>query len=53
MKGRKEATYGKEKETDKYIGGTIFCDAATGLIFTAHQVSLRVGDTLKSKNWFE
>ena len=53
MKGRKENTYGKEKEVDKYIGGTIFCDAATGFIYTAHQVSLRVGDTLKSKNGFE
>ena len=53
VKGRKERTYGKEKDCDKYIGGTIFCDVASGLIFTSHQVSLRVGDTLKSKHSFE
>ena len=53
IKGRKENTYGKEKDTDKYVGGTIFCDAATGFIYIAHQVSLRVGDTIKSKNNFE
>ena len=35
------------------MGGTIFCDAATGFIYTAHQISLRVGDTLKSKTKFE
>ena len=53
VKGRKENTYGKEQNKDKYVGGTIFCDAASGLIFTSHQVSLRVGDTLRSKNKFE
>ena len=40
VKGRKENTYGKEKDIDKYVEGTIFCDAASGLIFTSHQVSL-------------
>ena len=53
LKGRLENTYGKEKENEKYIGGTIFCDVASGLVHTEHQISLRVGDTLRAKNTFE
>ena len=43
----------REGQNDKYVGGTIFCDTATGLIHTAHQSTLRVGDTLRSKHAFE
>jgi hypothetical protein len=46
-------TYGKEPKKDKYIGGTLFVDHATGYIHLGHQVSLQVGETLKVKHAFE
>jgi len=36
-----------------YSGGTIFVDHASGFIHLCNQVSLRVGETLQSKNKFE
>ena len=51
--GRLEHTYGKEKKDERYTGGTIFVDHASGLMYLQHQVSLRVGETLKAKYAFE
>ena len=51
--GRLEHTYGKEKKEERYTGGTIFVDHASGLMYLQHQVSLRVGETLKAKHAFE
>ena len=51
--GRLEHTYEKEKKEEKYTGGTIFVDHASGLMYLRHQVSLRVGETLKAKFAFE
>ena len=51
--GRLPHTKGKEKEADKYQGGTIFVDHATGFIFIRHQISMRAGETVQAKNAFE
>ena len=51
--GRRLHSSGKESDSDKYHGGTIFNDAATGLIWIEHQVSLGAGETLLAKESFE
>ena len=51
--GHLEHTYGKETKDERYTGGTIFVDHASGLMYLKHQVSLRVGETLKAKYAFE
>jgi hypothetical protein len=43
----------KEPKKDKYCGGTLFVDHASGKIFASHQVSLRAGETVLSKRMFE
>ena len=45
--------FDKEKEKDKYVGGTIMCDHATGLISICNQSSLYSGYTLQGKHTFE
>ena len=52
VKGRLPTTYGKEKPSDKYSGGLIAVDAASGFIFVRHQVSLRAGETIQSLRTF-
>jgi hypothetical protein len=51
--GRLPDTYGKESNKEKYRGGTIFYDHASGVIFLRHQVSLRAGETVRAKRAFE
>lgn len=51
--GRLPNTRGKESKKEKFIGGTLFVDHASGYIHLRNQQSLRVGDTLKSKHSFE
>ena len=51
--GRLPNTYGREKSADKYNGGTIFVDHSSQFIWINHQVSLRVGDTLRGKHDLE
>ena len=51
--GRLPNTKGKEKKDEKYNGGTIFVDHATGYVHLTHQVSLRAGETVKAKTNFE
>jgi hypothetical protein len=51
--GRLPHTKGKEKKEEKYNGGTIFVDHATGYIHLTHQVSLRAGETVNAKLNFE
>ena len=51
--GRRSTTFGKESDAQRYRGGTIFCDHASGLIFIHHQVSLAAEDTLRGKVAFE
>ena len=51
--GRLPHTYGKESESSKYIGGTIFIDEASGKVFLENQVSTNAAETIRSKNKFE
>jgi hypothetical protein len=51
--GRLPNTRGKEADNEKYSGGTIFVDHASGLIWLQNQVSLRTGETLRAKIKFE
>ena len=51
--GRLATSYGKEDQSKKYTGGTIFVDHASGFIFIKNQVSLRVGETLVGKHELE
>jgi len=53
IKGRIPNSRGKEAFGNKYSGGTIFYDHASGLIRCIHQVSLRAMDTITAKNIFE
>jgi hypothetical protein len=46
-------TKGKEALKDKYNGGTLFYDHATGHIYLENQVSLKAGETIKAKWKFE
>ena len=53
LPGRLPNTYGKEKEKDKYTGGTVFIDEASSMIFVENQVSLGAAETLRAKHKFE
>ncbi len=45
--------YGCEDDHNKFHGGTIFQDNATGIIWVECQVSLGAGETVMSKVRFE
>jgi hypothetical protein len=51
--GRLPHTHDKEDEKDQYVGGTIYIDKASGFVFTQHQVSLNVAETIQGKHLFE
>ena len=51
--GRLFTTSGNEKEEDRFKGGTLFADMATGKIFVRPQVSLGAEETLVAKACFE
>ena len=53
LPGRLPSTYGREQEKDKYTGGTVFIDEASGLFFVENQVSLGSEETLRTKHKFE
>jgi hypothetical protein len=53
LSGHLHHALGKEKHKARFTGGTISVDWKTDFIRHNHQVSLRVGETLKSKNAFE
>ena len=46
-------TKGKEPKQNKYCGGTIFVDGASGFIFVSHQITLNAGETVRSKRAWE
>ena len=47
--GRLPHTFGKERVENKYVGGTIFVDHASGYVFVRHQNTLNALETIKSK----
>ncbi len=53
LPGRLPTSYGRERESDKYVGGTIFVDEASGYISVHNQVSLNATATIQSKHSFE
>ena len=53
LPGRLPHTAGKEKVENKYNGGTVFVDHASGYMSIHHQVSLRAGETIVGKHKFE
>ena len=53
VRGRLPNTAGKESKDKCFSGGIMFYDHATRLIVVRHQVSLKVGETLKRKHQFE
>ena len=52
-KGHLLTSFGRERQSDRYSGGTIFVDHASGKIFLHHQVSLNAGETLMGKRLLE
>ena len=53
LPGRLPNTYGREKVSEKYVGGTIFIDEASGYFSVHNQVSLNAEETIRSKHSFE
>ena len=53
IRGRLPHTRGKEPVEDRYRGGTIYVDHASGFVFLYHQISLRIGETLQGKHALE
>ena len=51
--GRLESGFGREGADNRYHGGTIFTDSASGVTSVENQVSLNAGDTLAAKQRFE
>ena len=51
--GRLFGGYGKEPPEKCCNGGTIFVDAATGLLYPVPQVSLGADETVQAKSLFE
>ena len=53
LPGRLPNTYGRERESDKYVGGTVFVDEASGYFSIHNQVSLGAASTVQAKHSFE
>jgi len=53
VRGRLLRTAGREPDKDRFCGSTAFCDAASGLIWVEHQVTLSASDTVNAKDSFE
>jgi hypothetical protein len=49
IQGCLQHTYGREKQSSMYCGGTIFVDVTSGTVHVYHQVSLAAADTLLNK----
>ena len=52
-KGRTFTSYGRESDSNKFVGGTLFIDMATGRIKVYCQQSLNAIETVKSKLKYE
>ena len=53
VRGRLLHTAGREADSDKFCGSTVFCDGASGYIHLEHQVTLNASDTINAKTSFE
>ena len=52
-KGRLLHTFGKEPDSERYSGGAIFVDHATGYVYVHNQVHINTHETLEGKLAFE
>ena len=53
VRGRLPFKRGRERESLRYVGGTIFVDHASGFVFVVHQVSFTATETIAAKRLFE
>lgn len=53
VRGRRLHTAGREQESDRFCGSSVFVDAASGYIHVEHQVSLGATDSINAKTSFE
>ena len=51
--GRLPSEFGRERHNNRFHVGTIYNDAASGLIWVENQVSLGANKTIVGKAWFE
>lgn len=51
--GRLAHTFGKERQEEKLMGGTVFVDHASGFVYVENQVALSAPETVRSKQRFE
>ena len=51
--GRLPSGYGREASDRRFQGGTIYNDAASGLIWVENQISLGANETVMGKSQFE
>ena len=51
--GRLPDGFGRERDCNKFHGGTIFCDAGSKIIHVQNQVTLGAGETVTAKLRFE
>jgi hypothetical protein len=53
MPGHLPTRYGQESQHRRYLGGTTYNDAASGLIWVENQISLGTNETVMGKAHFE
>ena len=53
VRGRLLHTAGREQESDKFCGSSVFVDAASGYVHIEHQVTLNASDSINAKTAFE
>ena len=51
--GRLPSVFGRERHQNRFHGGTIYNDAASGLIWVENQISLGANETVLGKSWFD
>ena len=51
--GRLPSGFGRERHNNRFHVGTIYNDAASGLIWVENQVSLGANETIVGKAWFK
>jgi hypothetical protein len=53
VRGRLLHTAGREQESDRFCGSSVFVDAASGYVHIEHQVTLNANDSINAKSAFE
>jgi hypothetical protein len=53
VRGRLLHTVGREQESDKFCGSSVFVDVTSGYVHIKHQVTLNASDSINAKTAFE